>query len=243
MHLSSAFGLTVREIEDDGVSDRRACRDHGRRRPVDLGRAFSEAIAGFTETLDALRPDVLLVLGDRHEMLERSARRDRARDPDRAPARRRAERGLAGRRDAPLHDQARAPALRRDQGVRRAGRASSASSRSASTSSARRRSRRSGLCRCSTRRAGRRTRRNRSRASARRAHACTPRRSHPDAARRARRPRSFEASIDVIDRDGTVVVTLPNDDLGNVQTRQVLLDYAEGRRTSTPSARSASSAT
>ncbi len=69
MHLSSAFGLTVREIEDDSFPIAARVETTDVVGPVDLGRAFSEAIARFTETLNALQPDLLLVLGDRHEML------------------------------------------------------------------------------------------------------------------------------------------------------------------------------
>jgi UDP-hydrolysing UDP-N-acetyl-D-glucosamine 2-epimerase len=69
MHLSSAFGLTVRDIEEDSFPIAARVETTDVVEPADLGRAFSEAIAGFTETLAALRPNFLLVLGDRHEML------------------------------------------------------------------------------------------------------------------------------------------------------------------------------
>ena len=61
MHLSSAFGLTVREIEDDSFPIAARVETTDVVGPVDLGRAFSEAIARFTETLNALQPDLLLV--------------------------------------------------------------------------------------------------------------------------------------------------------------------------------------
>ena len=69
MHLSDEFGLTVREIEADGVPI-------GARVPIPLSVDTPEAIAaaigvavtGFARTYAAQRPDLLVVLGDRFEM-------------------------------------------------------------------------------------------------------------------------------------------------------------------------------
>lgn len=69
-HLSSEFGMTVREIEDDGIeiservemlvssdTDTAICKSMG------LG------LIGFGDALSRLRPDLFVVLGDRYEVL------------------------------------------------------------------------------------------------------------------------------------------------------------------------------
>lgn len=70
MHLLSRYGETVREIEADGL--RIAARV-----PVHLdgstggamARAIAAELAGLTDALERERPDIVLVLGDRGEML------------------------------------------------------------------------------------------------------------------------------------------------------------------------------
>ncbi len=70
MHLSPEFGLTVEQIEKDGFeitakvemllsSDSR----------VGVAKSMGVGIIGFADALDRLRPDVLVVLGDRFEAL------------------------------------------------------------------------------------------------------------------------------------------------------------------------------
>jgi UDP-hydrolysing UDP-N-acetyl-D-glucosamine 2-epimerase len=70
MHLSARFGRTVEEIERDGfpIAARieTAPEDDG---PGAHGRRLALAIDGFTRTMVDDRPDVLLLLGDRYEML------------------------------------------------------------------------------------------------------------------------------------------------------------------------------
>jgi UDP-hydrolysing UDP-N-acetyl-D-glucosamine 2-epimerase len=69
MHLSSHFGMTVREIERDGFPI-------GERVPIlldsdspeGMSKALGEAVAGFAQAFSTSRPDILLVLGDRFEM-------------------------------------------------------------------------------------------------------------------------------------------------------------------------------
>lgn len=69
-HLEPAFGLTVNEIEADGfAADARV--------PLDLcdgcahgaARAMARCLTGVSEALRGLEPDLLLVLGDRYEIL------------------------------------------------------------------------------------------------------------------------------------------------------------------------------
>lgn len=70
MHLSREFGYTVREIERDGfrISDRIPSI-----RPEDTGagmlRSFSTFLTRLVDSLEKLRPDIVLLLGDRWEML------------------------------------------------------------------------------------------------------------------------------------------------------------------------------
>ena len=70
MHLDPAYGESVREIVRDGYTI--AARVH-MSPPEDTGKGMALAVAagvqGLTEALDALRPDVLVLLGDRTEVL------------------------------------------------------------------------------------------------------------------------------------------------------------------------------
>ena len=70
MHLSPEFGLTYREIENDGFHiDRKvemllsSDSSNGTAKSVGLGTI------GFADAFEELHPDVILILGDRYEML------------------------------------------------------------------------------------------------------------------------------------------------------------------------------
>jgi len=70
MHLVERFGLTVREVERDGFPiverlDFLACGDA----PLDVASAIGRGVIAFAEAFERSRPDILLVLGDRFEML------------------------------------------------------------------------------------------------------------------------------------------------------------------------------
>ena len=69
MHLDPALGLTIQEIERDG---RRIAAQvpvtNGDDSPLGISRAIGRGIVGFAEAFSELRPDVVLVLGDRFEM-------------------------------------------------------------------------------------------------------------------------------------------------------------------------------
>lgn len=70
MHLASGFGSTYRAIESDGFRiDRRIEMSLESDAPVDLTRALGAATAGFGSALEDLDPHVLVVLGDRFEIL------------------------------------------------------------------------------------------------------------------------------------------------------------------------------
>ena len=70
MHLSPQYGLTVREIEAEGfrVSGRVPC-DMSHTDGAHMARNIGVMLQGFVDVLEKERPDVLLLLGDRGEML------------------------------------------------------------------------------------------------------------------------------------------------------------------------------
>lgn len=70
MHLAPQFGSTWRQIEADGFSieariESQLAGDTG----ISTAKSVSLGISGFADLLERLRPDWLLVLGDRYEML------------------------------------------------------------------------------------------------------------------------------------------------------------------------------
>ncbi|UCE51522.1 MAG: UDP-N-acetylglucosamine 2-epimerase (hydrolyzing) [Desulfobacterales bacterium] len=70
MHLSPEFGLTVQDIENDKFPiaakvDMLLSSD----RPVGISKSMGLGIIGFAEAYDRILPDILLVLGDRFEMM------------------------------------------------------------------------------------------------------------------------------------------------------------------------------
>ena len=70
MHLSEEYGSTWKEIENDGLKiDWRGKMKSDADTRKDTVLAMSECMAGMAEALAALRPDLLVILGDRYEML------------------------------------------------------------------------------------------------------------------------------------------------------------------------------
>lgn len=70
MHLSSEFGLTYREIENDGFHiDRKVEMLLSSDTPPALAKSMGLGLIGMGEALQQLQPDLLLVLGDRFEIL------------------------------------------------------------------------------------------------------------------------------------------------------------------------------
>ncbi len=70
MHLSEKFGHTVNEIERDGFTiDAKIhlglLEDTG----ASMARDVGDCILGFTDVFEQIKPDVILILGDRGEML------------------------------------------------------------------------------------------------------------------------------------------------------------------------------
>lgn len=69
-HLAPEFGMTVREIEADGVAiDERVEILLSSDTAVGVGKAMGLGLIGFSEAFDRLKPDIVVVLGDRFEIL------------------------------------------------------------------------------------------------------------------------------------------------------------------------------
>jgi len=69
MHLSPEFGLTYREIQKDGfnITDKIECILSSDT-PVGISKSVSLAVSGFADSFDRIKPDIVLVLGDRYEI-------------------------------------------------------------------------------------------------------------------------------------------------------------------------------
>lgn len=70
MHLNPAYGLTVNEIIDDGFKVNEKVEMNAKSdSPVDTAMATAKCLAGISKALNRLKPDLLVILGDRYEML------------------------------------------------------------------------------------------------------------------------------------------------------------------------------
>lgn len=70
MHLSPEFGLTYQQIEADGFSiDAKVEMLLSSDSPVGIAKSMGLGVIGFADALDHLKPDILVVLGDRFEIL------------------------------------------------------------------------------------------------------------------------------------------------------------------------------
>ncbi|MEK7355296.1 MAG: UDP-N-acetylglucosamine 2-epimerase, partial [Bdellovibrionota bacterium] len=68
-HLSPEFGLTFREIESDGFQiDRKVEMLLSSDTTVGITKSVGLALCGFSDVLADLKPDLVLVLGDRYEI-------------------------------------------------------------------------------------------------------------------------------------------------------------------------------
>lgn len=69
-HLSPEFGLTYKEIEKDGISiDHKIEILLSSDTPSSISKSMGLALIGFADYFDRIKPDLLLVLGDRYETL------------------------------------------------------------------------------------------------------------------------------------------------------------------------------
>ncbi|MDP7077795.1 MAG: UDP-N-acetylglucosamine 2-epimerase, partial [Desulfobacterales bacterium] len=67
-HLSPEFGLTFKEIENDGFNiDKKIEMLLSSDTPVGVSKSMGLAHIGFSEAIEELRPDMLMLLGDRFE--------------------------------------------------------------------------------------------------------------------------------------------------------------------------------
>lgn len=74
MHLSPEFGLTWREIEDDGFRiDRKIETLLSADTPTAIAKSMGLGMIGFAEAYANLEPDLVLVLGDRYEIFSAAA--------------------------------------------------------------------------------------------------------------------------------------------------------------------------
>ena len=70
MHLSPEFGMTVRQIEQDGFPiARRVEMLVSSDTPGGIAKSMALGLIGMSDAIEACRPDVMLVLGDRFEIL------------------------------------------------------------------------------------------------------------------------------------------------------------------------------
>ncbi len=70
MHLSPEFGLTYREIEEDGYPiDQKIEMLLSSDTPTGITKSMGIALMGFADYFSVNRPDIVVILGDRYEML------------------------------------------------------------------------------------------------------------------------------------------------------------------------------
>lgn len=70
MHLSPEFGLTYKEIEEDGYPiDQKIEMLLSSDTPTGITKSMGVALVGFADYFSVNRPDIVVILGDRYEML------------------------------------------------------------------------------------------------------------------------------------------------------------------------------
>lgn len=73
MHLSPEFGLTYKDIENEFKIDKKIEILLSSDTPMGISKSMGLAQISFAEAYDTLKPDMLLVLGDRYEILSASS--------------------------------------------------------------------------------------------------------------------------------------------------------------------------
>lgn len=69
MHLSPRYGNTISEIEDDGFNPVKVTMSDSTDSPQGTVEAMAGCMTGMAKALGELQPDLMLILGDRFEML------------------------------------------------------------------------------------------------------------------------------------------------------------------------------
>ncbi len=69
MHLSPRFGMTVNDIIADGFEPVRVCMECNDDSPCARVKAMSQCMKSIADAFERLSPDVVVILGDRYEML------------------------------------------------------------------------------------------------------------------------------------------------------------------------------
>ncbi|MFC2097946.1 UDP-N-acetylglucosamine 2-epimerase [Bacteroidota bacterium] len=70
MHMEKKFGKSIQQIEDDGFKiDVTFEMPISSDKPTDISNVMAEAMKGFTSAFNKLNPDILVLLGDRYEIL------------------------------------------------------------------------------------------------------------------------------------------------------------------------------
>ena len=74
MHLSPEFGLTYKLIEKDGFKiDKKIEMLLSSDTPVGISKSMGLGMIGFAEAYSALKPDIVVLLGDRFEIFSAAA--------------------------------------------------------------------------------------------------------------------------------------------------------------------------
>lgn len=70
MHLSPEYGMTYKEIEKDGFKISHKIKiSLNDDSPEGIAKSFAEAVPGFSTAFNRLKPDIIVILGDRYEIL------------------------------------------------------------------------------------------------------------------------------------------------------------------------------
>ena len=81
MHLSSEFGLTYREVEKEFKIDKKIEMLLSSDTPIGLSKSMGLAQISFAEAYDELKPDIVVLLGDRYEIFSAASAAMMARVP------------------------------------------------------------------------------------------------------------------------------------------------------------------